>query len=173
MSGQAPLAPSGQAAAEAKRLRSAPRRALAAAGRAGRGERGALTLGYVIAMPAFLFGLMVIVQASVWYLARETALAAARQGADVARTAHQAPAAGARAAVAFARSAAPGFLLSPAASAAGSTAATVRITVTGRAPSLVPGLVIAVRETVTAPVERFEAAGRPGPWPLPGRERQP
>jgi len=127
-----------------------------------RRDRGALTLSYVIIVPVFLAGLMVIVQACVWYLARETALAAARQGADVARTANPPPGSGARAAVAFARSAAPGFLLAPAATAAGSTAATVRITVTGRAPSLVPGMVIRVSEVVTAPVERFVALGGPG-----------
>jgi Flp pilus assembly protein TadG len=119
------------------------------------GDRGALTLGYVVVMPVFLLGIMIIVQASAWYLARETALAAARHGADVARTAHPVPGSGAQAAVAFARSAAPGFLLSPAASARGTSATTVRITVTGRAPSLVPGLVITVREVVTAPIERF------------------
>lgn len=125
-----------------------------------RRDDGALTLSYVVILPVFLAGIMVIVQASVWYLARETALAAARAGADVARIAHPPPGSGAQSAVAFARSAAPGFLLAPAATAAGSTARTVMITVTGRAPSLVPGLVIGVREVVTAPVERFIAAGQ-------------
>lgn len=124
-------------------------------------QDGALTLSYVIVMPAFLLGIMLVVQASVWYLARETALAAARQGADVARTASPPPGAGARAAVTFARSSAPGFLLAPSASAAGTSAATVRITVTGRVPSLVPGIVLRVSEVVTAPVERFTAVGPP------------
>lgn len=110
-------------------------------------------------IPVFLAAIMVIVQASVWYLARETAIAAARQGADVARTAHPPPGRGAAAAVAFARRAAPGFLLGPAATAAGSSPATVRIVVTGRVPSFVPGLVLTVSEAVTAPVERFTAAG--------------
>jgi hypothetical protein len=118
-------------------------------------DRGALTLGYIIVMPAFLLAIMIVVQTSTWYLARETALAAARHGADVARTAHPPPGSGAQAAVAFARSAAPGFLLGATASARGSTAATVRLTVTGQVPSLVPGLVIRVSEVVTAPVERF------------------
>jgi hypothetical protein len=101
----------------------------------------------------------------VWYLARETAIGAARQGADVARTAHPPPGGGARAAVVFARQAAPGFLLAPAASAAGSSAATVRIRVTGRVPSLVPGMVLTVSEVVTAPVERFTAVGLDGSGP--------
>jgi len=127
-----------------------------------RGQDGALTLSYVVIIPVFLAGIMVIVQACVWYLARETAIAAARQGADVARTAKPPPGRGAAAAVAFATRAAPGFLLGPSASSAGSSAQTVRITVTGRVPSLVPGMVIRVSEVVTAPVERFTTAGRRG-----------
>jgi Flp pilus assembly protein TadG len=50
-------------------------------GRAGnRGDKGALTLTYVIIVPVFLVAVMVIVQTSLWYLARQAALAAARQG---------------------------------------------------------------------------------------------
>jgi len=124
-----------------------------------RRDDGALTLSYVIVIPVFLAGIMVIVQACVWYLARETAIGAARQGADVARTAHPPPGRGAAAAVVYARQAAPGFLLAPSASAAGSSAATVRIRVSGRVPSLVPWMVLTVSEVVTAPVERFTAAG--------------
>ena len=125
-----------------------------------RRDDGALTLSYVVIMPVFLAAILVIVQACVWYLARETAIAAARQGADVARTAHPPPGRGTQAAVIFARQAAPGFLLAPTASSAGSSAATVTIRVSGRVPSLVPGMVITVSEVVTAPVERFTAAGR-------------
>ena len=125
-----------------------------------RGDDGALTLSYVVIMPVFLAAILVIVQACVWYLARETAIAAARRGADVARTAHPPPGHGAQAAVVFARQAAPGFLVGPTASSAGSSAATVVIRVSGRVPSLVPGMVITVSEVVMAPVERFRAAGR-------------
>ncbi len=125
-----------------------------------RGDDGALTLSYVLITPIFLTAILIIVQACVWYLARETAIAAARQGADVARTAHPPPGRGVQAAVLFARRAAPGFLLGPTASSAGSSAATVTIRVSGRVPSLVPGMVIRVSEVVTAPVEGFTAAGR-------------
>jgi hypothetical protein len=125
-----------------------------------RADDGALTLSYVVIMPVFLAAILVIVQASMWYLARETAVAAARQGADVARTANPPPGRGVQAAVVFARQAAPGFLLGPTASAAGSSAVTVTIRVSGRVPSLVPGMVITVSEVVTAPVERFTVAGR-------------
>jgi|SRR5450432_3179893 len=123
--------------------------------RPGRGDRGALTLSYVIIVPVFLAAVMVIVQFSLWYLAREAALAAARQGADAARAFNTPVAAGPAAALAFARRDGAGYLLAAAASAAGSGRHTVQITVTGRAPSLVPGLTITVRQVARAPVERF------------------
>ena len=135
-----------------------------------RKDGGALTLSYVLVVPAFLLGIMTVVQASVWYLARETALAAARHGADVARTSKPPPGAGAQAAVAFARSAAPGFLTRVSASSGGSTATTVRIAVSGQVPSLVPGAVITITEVVTAPVERFVALDAVRSW-LVGHDR--
>ena len=118
-------------------------------------DRGALTLGYVIVVPVFLAGLMVIVQASLWYLARQAALAAARQGADAARVLDAPPGAGPSAALAFARSAASGYLLAPQASDADSSARQVRILVRGRVPALIPGVPITVSQSVRAPVERF------------------
>jgi len=123
--------------------------------RPGRGDTGALTLSYVIIVPVFMAAVMVIVQTSLWYLARQAALAAARQGADAARVLDAPAGAGQRAALGFARSAAPGYLLGPAVTTSGSGAGTVQITVTGRAPSLVPGLVIRVRQVARAPVEQF------------------
>ena len=96
-----------------------------------------------------------IAQFALWFLAREAALAAARQGTDAARQFNAPRQAGPDTAVAFARRHGSGFLLSPAASAAGSGQATVQITVTGEAPSLVPGLTVRVREVARAPVERF------------------
>ncbi len=68
-------------------------------------EAGALTLSYVIIVPVFLIGIMTVVQASIWYLARDSVLAAARHGADVARTSQPPPGSGAQAAISFATSA--------------------------------------------------------------------
>lgn len=120
-----------------------------------RGDRGSLTLSYVLVVPVFLLALMVIVQVALWFLAREAALAAARQGADAARAQGASLAAGPSTALAFAQHDSSGYLLRPAASSAGSTRGTVQITVTGRAPSLVPGLSLAVRQVARVPVERF------------------
>ncbi len=118
-------------------------------------DAGALTLGYVIIVPVFLVSVMATAQASLWFLARQAALAAARQGAGVARVPGGTAQAGVRAAVAFARTTAGLYLESPEASAAGSDGQTVQITVRGRVPSLVPGVPIEVSQVARAPVERF------------------
>ena len=122
-------------------------------------EAGALTISYVLIVPVFLIGIMTVVQASIWYLARDTVLAAARHGADVARTSTPPPGSGAQAAISFANSATSGLISNVTASTRGTTATTVRISVSARIPSFVPGLVIHVHEVVTAPVERFVALG--------------
>jgi Flp pilus assembly protein TadG len=120
-----------------------------------REDRGALTLSYVAVLPFVFLVIMAAIQASLWFLARDAALAAARQGADAARALNASPAAGPAAALAFARQAGQGYLDNPVASAAGSTSSTVSITVSGQVPSFVPGLVARVTETVQAPAEEF------------------
>lgn len=123
-------------------------------------EAGALTLSYVLIVPVFLIGIMTIVQASIWFLAKDSVLAAARHGADVARTSQPPPGSGAQAAISFATSSTSTFLSDVAASATVTNGRrTVRISVSARIPSLVPGLKIGVREVVTAPIEHFVALG--------------
>jgi Flp pilus assembly protein TadG len=122
-----------------------------------RQDAGALTLTYVIVLPCVLLFIMVMVQASFWFLARDAALAAARQGADAARAYGAAATAGPAAAMAFARQAGDGYLLDPQVISRGSTAATISITVRGHVPSFVPGVVVRISETVQAPVERFHS----------------
>lgn len=119
-------------------------------------DRGALTLSYVAVLPLVFLFLMVITQAAFWFLARSAALAAARQGADAARTLNAPLSAGPAAALGFARAAGLGYLQDPRATASGSTSTTVSITVTGRVPSFVPGLVVSVSETAQAPAEQFQ-----------------
>jgi Flp pilus assembly protein TadG len=120
-----------------------------------REDRGALTLSYVAVLPFVFLVIMAAIQASLWFLARDAALSAARQGADAARALNAPPAAGPAAALAFARHAGQGYLDDPVASAAGSTSSTVSITVSGQVPSFVPGLVARVTESVQAPAEEF------------------
>lgn len=122
--------------------------------RASRRDAGALTLSYVIIVPAFLLAMAIIAQSAMWYLARSAALAAARQGVDAARVQPVSLNAGVIAADNFARRSASGYLQNPSAHPR-RTATTVEITVTGTVPSLVPGLPISVSEAAAAPVERF------------------
>ena len=104
----------------------------------------------------FLF-LMVVIQAAFWFLARDAALAAARQGADAARALNAPRSAGPAAALAFVRAVGAGYLQDPRATASGSSGATVSITVSGHVPSFVPGLVVSVSETAQAPADEFRS----------------
>ena len=76
-------------------------------------DAGALILTYVIIVPVFMLMIMLIIQGALWYLAREAALAAARQGADAARIPGAGPGAGTTAARKFAVNSASGYLLHP------------------------------------------------------------
>jgi Flp pilus assembly protein TadG len=128
--------------------------------RLARRDDGALVLTYVIIVPVFMLVIMVIIQGALWYLAREAALSAARQGVDAARLPGAAPGAGTQAALAFARTDASGYLLGPSAASsasAGNATTTIQITVTGHVPTFVPGLVINISQAVQAPVEKFVA----------------
>jgi len=127
----------------------------------GRRDDGGLILTYVIIVPVFMLAIMVIIQGALWYLAREAALAAARQGVDAARVRGAAAGAGPQAALAFARNDASGYLLGPSATSKGSTATTIQITVSGHVPTFVPGLPINISQVVQAPVEQFIAPTGP------------
>jgi Flp pilus assembly protein TadG len=120
----------------------------------GRGDTGALTLSYVIVFPAVLFAIMVIVQAALYYMAHNLALAAARQGADVAREYNSTDAAGTSAAQALINQDGSGMLAS-AHAVTTRTGTTVTVTVRGTAWSVLPLLPDLVHETVQEPIERF------------------
>jgi Flp pilus assembly protein TadG len=124
-----------------------------------RDDCGALTLSYVAVLPFIFLFLMVLIQAAFWFLARDAAIAAARQGADAARALNAPLSAGPAAALSFARQAGQGYLLHPAASVTGidGSGATISVTVSGHVPSFVPGLVVRVSETVQAPAEEFRS----------------
>lgn len=119
-----------------------------------RTDGGALILGYVAVLPFVLLFLMVVMQAAFWFLARDAALAAARQGVDAARALNAPRSAGPAAALAFARIAGQGYLVDPLATAE-SSSTTVSVTVSGDVPSFVPGLDVSVSETAQGPVEEF------------------
>jgi hypothetical protein len=154
-------APAGRGARDRTRGGRAPGRRGLRHGTPGSRDAGALILTYVIVVPVFMLAVMVIIQGALWYLAREAALAAARQGVDAERVRGAAAGAGPRAALAFARNNASGYLLGPSATDLGSTPTTIQIKVTGHVPTFVPGLAINITQVVQAPVEKFVApAGR-------------
>jgi len=121
----------------------------------GHNEAGSLSLSYVIVFPAFLLAIMAVIQVSFWYLGRQTALAAARQGVDAARVQGAPLGAGPGAAVAFARKAGSGYLIEPSASDSGSTGQTIQIQVSGQVVSLIPGVHWSISQAAQAPVEQF------------------
>ncbi len=122
--------------------------------RRGRNDAGALTLSYVIAFPAILLVILTVAQASLYYLANNLALTAARQGADAAAAYNSTDGAGRIAALALISQDGSG-MLAGAQVAAIRTGTTVSVTVTGHAWSVVPGLPTTISETVQEPVERF------------------
>jgi Flp pilus assembly protein TadG len=136
--------------------------------RHGRRDSGALILSYIIIVPVFMLAVMVIIQGALWYLARDAALAAARQGADAARLPGAVTGAGTQAALGFAQDSASGYLLGAQATASGSTPTTVQITVCGHVPTFVPGMVISVSQAVQAPVEQFTVPGAAAQQPGAG-----
>jgi Flp pilus assembly protein TadG len=119
-----------------------------------RADSGALTLSYVIVFPAVLIALLFIVQAALYFMAHDLALAAAQQGADVAREYDSTDGAGSAAALSLIRQDGSGMLEFERVIAT-RTGTTVTVTVSGQAWSLVPGLPVIVNETVQEPIERF------------------
>lgn len=108
-----------------------------------------------IVFPFVILVTVAVVQAAMWFHARSIALTAAREGVAAARV-YQAPdgAGAARARETLGRIAGDSLAASTV-SASGSTTE-VRVTVTGTAPSLIPGLSgLHVSQSAGAPRERW------------------
>lgn len=117
------------------------------------GERGASTVETVIVYPVILLLIFTIVQSGLWIHAREVAL----HTANAASTAASAENAGDSAAVAAANDFVEraGSLQQPTV-VVNRSADLVTVTVTGRSPSLVPGVQMPpITQTSTAAIERF------------------
>src|SRR5512139_923215 len=106
---------------------------------AGRADRGAVTVEAVIALPVLMLTVAACIQVAPLFFARAIAHAAAQEGVRAARAEHASRAAAGPVAERYAVRTAGGFLGSVTASAE-TDATTVRVTVTGRALSLVPFL---------------------------------
>lgn len=130
--------------------------------RPGGADRGAATLELAVLTPAIILITFAIVQVTLTGYARNLAQSAAAAGLATGRSVDAVPGAGAARARAFLADHAADTLHGASVSDAGTTAETVRITVSGRCVSAVPGLPgLAVRVSLQAPRERFHAPETP------------
>lgn len=106
----------------------------------------------IVALPLLIVTFMVI-QAALVFHARSMALAAATQGAQVARAYRSTPAAGKTKAESFLEVIGQG-LRDPRVEVATSPT-DVTVTVTGQAPSIIPFMTFNVSQTASGPIERF------------------
>ena len=136
--------------------------AMPAAARAPAGEAGGATVELVLATPALLLLVMLIVQFALWQHAVHVAEAAAQEGARAARLEGGTREAGQRRAEAFLAALGPGVLAHPRVTAYRDRQ-TARVEVRGEAVTLVPGVRLPVRAASHAPVERFRPAAEPPP----------
>jgi Flp pilus assembly protein TadG len=115
-----------------------------------------------ILFPALLLIVTAIVQYGLWFHARSVALAAAQEGVAAAATYQAAPGRGADRARTFLDDHAGDTLRDVEVIQTAPATGQVVVQVTGRALSLLPGVVgPAVSQSAQAPVERFTVAGGP------------
>jgi Flp pilus assembly protein TadG len=118
-------------------------------------ERGSVTTEFAIVFPAVIILTLLLAQGALWYYARQSALAAAREGVKAARTYQSGPDAGVTRARETIGNLGGGVLSNPSVSQAGSTADRVRIEVTGDCVSLLPGIKCTVAQHAEAPIEKW------------------
>ncbi|MBS2545371.1 pilus assembly protein [Catenulispora sp. NL8] len=125
-------------------------------------DSGSAPIETVLLFPAFALITLMIVQGCMWFFAREVAIAAATEGARTGSAYNSGPAAGVDRANDLLNRTNNAKLLSAQVSAAGSTATTVQITVSGHAPSILFGFAApSVTAVVDMPVERLTSGANP------------
>jgi len=129
------------------------------AGLRGRREAGEASIQTAIVLPLVILATLAVVQAALFYLGREIALTAAREGAAAGRVWQAGPEQGAQRARSVLDRTAGDLLRSPSVSTAGSTATRVRISVTGTVASVLPGVGdLRITQSASGPVERWTQA---------------
>ncbi len=123
-------------------------------------DRGSISLETVITLPVALLAVLLVINAALWYHARNTALAAAQEGVRAGRAYGARPDHARTTAMTFARTTGDGFLLSPTVDTSGSNATTIVVRVRGSAVSLIPGLHLDVDQVARGPVERWTTPSR-------------
>ena len=127
-----------------------------------RRDQGSATLEITVLFPAVLLAIFGLVQGALYYHARDVALAAATDALAAARSRTGGAAEGRLAATSFVQRAGGDGVLASSTVTVVRTARTVRVTVSGHALSLLPGLPSwRVSQTASGPVERFTHEGEP------------
>ncbi|MEU3855433.1 TadE family protein [Streptomyces sp. NPDC029554] len=128
-------------------------------GRSWGDDRGDAAIQMAIVYPVVLLAAITVIQASMWYYARQIALTAAREGVAAARAYQASPGDGAaRAREVLGRTA--GDSLRSVSVTAGSTGERVRVEVSGRTQSMIPGLKgLTITQSASGPVERWTVPG--------------
>jgi Flp pilus assembly protein TadG len=119
-----------------------------------RDDEGSVLAEFAVVLPALMLLLLGVFQFAAWYLASEVALGAAQEAARAARVEGGSAGDGEQAAWRFIDQANGGHLVGPRV-IVNRGANAVRVEVDGRAQSLLPGLVLGVRESAAGEVERF------------------
>ncbi|MFF9818927.1 TadE/TadG family type IV pilus assembly protein [Streptomyces sp. NPDC014006] len=118
-------------------------------------DRGDASIQMAIVYPFVLLATIAVIQASMWYYARQIALTAAREGVSAARAYRASPDDGAaRAREVLGRTA--GDSLRFASVRSGSDGERVRVEVSGTAQSMIPGVPgLSITQSASGPVERW------------------
>lgn len=117
------------------------------------GERGTSTVETVVIYPVILLLIFTMVQAGLWYHSREVALHAANAASVAASAENASDGQGQAAATAFVNRAGA---LREAGVSVSRGAETVTATVTGRSPSLIPGMQLPlITQSSTSAIERY------------------
>ncbi|MGW3681242.1 TadE/TadG family type IV pilus assembly protein [Streptomyces prasinus] len=122
-------------------------------------DRGDASIQMAIVYPFVLLAAIAVIQASMWYYARQIALTAAREGVTAARAYQASPADGVAQAREVLGRTAGDSLRSPAVTV-GSTGERIRIQVSGTAQSMIPGIPgLTITQSASGPVERWTVPG--------------
>jgi hypothetical protein len=113
-----------------------------------------------IVFPFVLLAAIAVIQASMWYYARQIALTAAREGLSAARSYQASPADGATRAQDVLSRTAGDSLRGASVSTAGSNGQRVRVQVSGIAQSMLPGVPgLRITQSASGAVERWTVPG--------------
>lgn len=118
------------------------------------GERGDANISAVLLWPAVLAIVWLSLQTGLWMFARQVALSAAEQGAQAARAQPVSTARADTAATGFMAAAGRGLVTDPAVTTS-ITGGSMRVQVTGKAISLLPGVTFTIHQESVQPLERI------------------